>query len=271
MIFTYWEGKRTPYIELCFEIMKKRYPDIVRLNKNNIEEYIEIPKEYYKIKAVNHRVDWLKASLIYKYGGWWLDADTIILKPLKVLRDEYFGCPGMFYAPKGDPSVKKWIDHMEDLIKEKSEFAWAELIMPIITSGNETYKIINIDQWKEYGTLCDHYDNFKNDMIVQMHMSIAEEGLKYGAIEPAPGADKKEVVIFEIKNIDVKCIHPFWGQSNVKYMEREDESIIPEMCFAAILYNKIFPDWFKKMTKKEILKSNLRIANVFRQALKYES
>lgn len=149
--FTYWEGPTIPFIELCFESMKKYCPEVVRLNPENIERYIELPGEYFKIKAINHRVDYLKAKLIYENGGYWFDADTILLKRPPddfIAKNDYFGCPGLFGGQKGGKTLKKWYEYCDKKIKEKSEFYWHELIEPIITPlpGGQFQEIRNIDK-----------------------------------------------------------------------------------------------------------------------------
>ena len=213
--FTYWEGKEPTYIKMCYETMKRHIPDIIRLNENNANLYVDLPPEYYKIKSINHRVDYLKANLIYKYGGFWLDADTIVMKPIQdKLLDEhdYIGCPGFFGGRKGSETLKKWIDHMDIVIKTKSEFQWAELILPMVWENNK-------------------------------HK--------------------------EIRNIELKYMCPFWGEKirdiffkdYGEYIDKSKDAIV------VVLYNYVFPDWFKKMNRKEILEGNMVISELFRRSL----
>lgn len=149
LVFTYWEGPRIPYIELCYETMKKYCPNLVRLDETNAHRYVDLPDEYYKIEAINHRVDYLKAKLLHKYGGFWLDADTIVLKPLpfELLKEkDYIGCPGLFGAQKGSKTLEKWIKHMDVVIKKKQKFLWAELILPVVYENNVHNEVRGIDR-----------------------------------------------------------------------------------------------------------------------------
>ena len=91
-IWTYWEnlpGKKKPeYIDLCFESMKKHCSksfNIVILNENSIKNYL--PNINPNIKNIKKEeifklVDYYRLLLLYKYGGIWLDADTIVFKNL---------------------------------------------------------------------------------------------------------------------------------------------------------------------------------------------
>jgi len=137
-VFFYWEGELPGFIKLCIETIHRNCNgfEIHHLNKDNIENYLELPEEYYKIKKINHKTDYLKANLIYKYGGFWIDADTIILKDFsewnKFLEEyDFIGTPGFFGGTKGSKTIKKWIDGM-DISKEELE--WADLINPLIKS-----------------------------------------------------------------------------------------------------------------------------------------
>ena len=213
--FTYWEGKKTPYIELCYETMKRHIPDIIRLDENTAGYYVDLPPEYYRIKEINHRVDYLKAKLIHKYGGFWLDADTIVMKPLTedlYYQKEYVGCPGFFGAPKGSKELERWIEHMDVVIRKKSKFQWAELILPMV--------------WK---------DN-KHD---------------------------------EVRGIDRKLLCPFYGEliREVFFKDKQELGDRADNSFVIVLYNYVFPEWFKKATRKEILDGNMIISELFRKSL----
>lgn len=266
--FTYWEGKEIPYLELCFETMNKHCPQVIRLNEKTCQGYVDLPKEYFKIKAINHRVDYLKAKLIYQYGGFWLDADTILLKelPFKMIEEiDYFGCPGLFGGQKGSKTIKKWLDHMDRLIREKSEFAWAELIMPVISHNWKKYEIKNIEEWRQYNQDINLY--WQNGMIVEIDDYMAQEGLKYGAISEKEMCENKNVCLFEIINMDLKMIHPWWGTNNLDYLKKEAKTEIPNKTFATILYNKVFTDEFKKMSREQVLSSGTRLANLLNISL----
>lgn len=217
-VFTYWEGPKVPYIELCYETMKKYCPQVIRLNEETVKEYVNLPKEYFKIEAVNHRTDYLKARLLYEQGGWWLDADTIVLKELPEITHGYMGCAGLFGAQKGSEKMKEWYGWCEKKIHEKSKFYWHELIEPIL-----------------------------------------EEKIHGGTRE--------------ITNMELSQIAPFFGETILyayfcdepnkmqEYLKRAENS------FAIILYNKMFPQSFKEMSKREILDKKMVISELFRRAL----
>jgi phosphorylcholine metabolism protein LicD len=110
-LWTYWDNvndsQTPPLISLCFDTVKINCTasfDIVKLSKDNILEYlpeIEEYKEYIDKLQIAHKVDLYRVMLLYKYGGLYLDADTIVLRdPIEIMdkldRYDYagFGCTG---------------------------------------------------------------------------------------------------------------------------------------------------------------------------------
>lgn len=110
-LWQYWDnmdGKPTPaFITLCLktvDIHCNKSFEVVRLNKDNIFNYIpELEKYKAKLEKliIAHRVDIYRIMLLHKYGGLYLDADTICLRdPIEIIHklNKYdfvgFGCTG---------------------------------------------------------------------------------------------------------------------------------------------------------------------------------
>lgn len=109
-LWVYWDtlkGELPSLIKLCNESVKKNCSksfDVVFLNVNNIQQFLpEITeyKEHIDRLQIEHKVDLYRIMLLYKYGGLYIDADTIVLKdPIEIMKklDHYdyvgFGCTG---------------------------------------------------------------------------------------------------------------------------------------------------------------------------------
>jgi hypothetical protein len=114
-IWTYWEntnGRKYPptHIQLCLESMKlhlgKKY-NLVILNEKTIQNYLPDIKDNVKENLnkllIAQKVDYYRVALLHKYGGIWIDADTIVMRDFDEIfhkLDEYvdfvgFGCTGM--------------------------------------------------------------------------------------------------------------------------------------------------------------------------------
>ena len=134
-IWTYWHDKKLPLIvEKCIETWKicKDYKIII-LNESNRTKYItrKIPKKYYDLKY-NKRANWCRCAVIAENGGFWLDANIILIKPLKKWINhnvDFFGfrCPvkscnnqienWMFGAPAKSKLIKDWLEEYEKAIR----------------------------------------------------------------------------------------------------------------------------------------------------------
>jgi hypothetical protein len=112
-IFTYWEnknGRTEPYthIKLCFETMQKylgnnpKYNFII-LNEKTIRNYLSDCRSDMDSLLIAQKVDYYRVALLKKYGGVWLDADTIVMRDFDEIFDKLdklgfdfigFGCTG---------------------------------------------------------------------------------------------------------------------------------------------------------------------------------
>jgi hypothetical protein len=123
IVWTYWDiiepATEIPsYIMLCFDTFKKHLTtdnnyELHILNKDNIKLYLpDLPNlDFLKIAQ---KTDYIRICLLYKYGGLWLDADTIILKDLSIIFDKLndydfvgFGCTG-YKCINGYPKPSNW-------------------------------------------------------------------------------------------------------------------------------------------------------------------
>lgn len=83
-IWTYWQGPKSPMVEICFKSWKKHLPDweIMILNENTIWNYInksEVPKNYDNLDSVQRKKDVIALILLKKYGGVWMDASILVI------------------------------------------------------------------------------------------------------------------------------------------------------------------------------------------------
>lgn len=100
-LWVYWENlndaKMPAYIALCRKTFLKHCKDsfnVVELDEKKIHEYLPDLKEKeerFDLKKrflIQQRVDYYRVLLLEKYGGIYLDADTIIMKDLKEITDK---------------------------------------------------------------------------------------------------------------------------------------------------------------------------------------
>lgn len=99
IVWTMWFGEMPPYIKYCLDTIYKRcgYTVIV-LTEENKDTYLKRCKVHPYVWTLERKAqiaDCLRIYLLYEYGGIWVDADTIILKPLNkvmsMLDEKCFG------------------------------------------------------------------------------------------------------------------------------------------------------------------------------------
>lgn len=106
-IWIYWEtkpGKTKPeYIDLCLKSLHKhndKYFKIIELDDKNVYNYLPELRRDLNNLVIAQKTDYIRVALLAKYGGIWIDADTIVMRdllPIKHKLDEKydyvgFGC-----------------------------------------------------------------------------------------------------------------------------------------------------------------------------------
>lgn len=87
-LFAFWEPKEKmpAYIRLCMQTWKKFLPEceVVLLDYSNLEEWLgkDVYDEIlFRDFSLPKQADAIRCALLKKYGGLWLDADTILTSP----------------------------------------------------------------------------------------------------------------------------------------------------------------------------------------------
>jgi len=144
--WTYWSysGSEPAHVKRTFAITKASNPDVVRLRRDDIKEYVpDYPwdlvdlwkgsPDRYTTEAVL-----LKPMLLQRYGGIWLDIDSVAFKPLapmfKLLDDSHVALmawpsrgirDSIVMAKRGAPQLEKVIEDIRRRIKlYRSIAAW---------------------------------------------------------------------------------------------------------------------------------------------------
>jgi hypothetical protein len=102
-VWTYWEGPRLPYIDLCLESMARvcAAPGVEFrvVTPENLREFVNptmIHSAYRRLPGPALRADCVRAALLAARGGWWWDADSLGLHPAAGLLIRY-GNPQVAY------------------------------------------------------------------------------------------------------------------------------------------------------------------------------
>lgn len=144
MIFTFWEGEEMPdYLHLCMRTWKKFEHMIVRLNYDNIREWVRDDFSFSKENieklakfTLPQQADYVRAHVLRDNSGYWLDCDTIALA--RRLPDcDIMGDPTLKSNTIGylrsrhtetDEFYKEWCHYQEKML-DRSDLKWDWSIM----------------------------------------------------------------------------------------------------------------------------------------------
>ena len=144
-----WVGdpnKKPPMFYRCLESWKKFAPDyeIIEWNEDNFNFNVSrYAREAYELKKYGFVSDFIRAKVLYEIGGFYLDTDVELVKPLDDLLDNKFVCSfeneayvetSVIGVEKGHPLVKIISDLYIDLpFKRKDGSCDATPNTPILT------------------------------------------------------------------------------------------------------------------------------------------
>lgn len=253
IIWMYWEDKKgvkkPSYLDLCYKTVKRHCNkdfNIILLNEKSIYKYLPDLRKDLNTLLIPQKVDYIRYNLLYKYGGIWMDSDTIVLKSLMPIIDKLsvydfvgFGCHDsrcefgisgysqpanwVMGAKKNSKLMKLMVDNCNTILDSNKNIKYhsmgRELLWKCISYLQRTDFLWN---YYHFSSKCLERDsNYKKYVNKRM---ISNE------------------------NIDEKCI----GQS----------LFIP-------IYNSKpgFPNWFINMSQKNILNNNMLISKIFNYSL----
>ena len=248
IIWIYWDDlngieNRPYYITLCLNSIKKNTKEynLIELNKNNIYYYLPELKEIEKNINLDklklaQKVDLYRIMLLYKYGGLYLDTDTILLKSpdkLYKLLDEYdyigYGCTGNICYPKnsyGRPSNSI-------MLSRKNTELMLNIFNNIINKLQDDIDFKNPDNYFVIGKYIIWYEL---DLLIK-------KGYKYYHV---------------VDDIGIRDTNGKWVTADRLFSNEKFNFINEDNLIMILLYNNMM-DNLKKIKKEDIDKSDWKI------------
>ena len=267
-LFSYWEKingatKIPEYIDLCFDTIKKNsneHFNFILLNEKTIFDYIPDLRKDINELPIALKTDYIRVKLLYLYGGFWIDADTIMMNNFdklyqKLTNDKYdfigFGCTGAVCkknAGYGRPSngvmgsIKegKMISLCLKKLNDKLDKYFA-----IPKTNRKSFDYFDLGKkiiWESYDTIMANDKQYVYYHIDSEYDGTRDENGKW--IVPQL-IFKNEIKYADINNLYVVMLANSWFCGDNKE------------------YN-----WFCKLTKNDILTGNYMISKLFNLALK---
>lgn len=127
MIYTFWEGQKPAYIELCMATWPFEF---VLLDYDNLYKYTDLPVKQIRQYPLQQVADVVRVHVLRDNGGIWLDADTIVLGDLP--KETILGYPdtrhntiGFLQTEPGTEMFKEWAAYQDDVIQRQEVARWS--------------------------------------------------------------------------------------------------------------------------------------------------
>jgi Capsular polysaccharide synthesis protein len=145
-VWTYWEdgprSKRAAYLDLCLETIRRQGPplEVNLIGRDDASKWLpDLDVERWEeLPAPNYRSDYVRSRLLQRYGGVWIDIDTIALAPLSTLLSEVdeakVVCWGhelgrcftnLVAAAPGAQFVDAWVEEQDRMLDRSRD--WSQL------------------------------------------------------------------------------------------------------------------------------------------------
>jgi hypothetical protein len=240
-IWMYWEDRKgthkPAYLDLCLETIRRNSPsyDVVVLNEKTVLERLpDLRRDIFRTREIAHRADYIRARIVFEYGGVWLDSDMVLLREIDVekpLADyDFAGCsfeygkPSIWFfaANKGADILRRWIRGMDEVLDRKRRNP-VRLVRP--------YRF----KWQELGY----------DILWKLFQG------------------------YDYYNFDFKRFAPIvWDDWRRFFDENAScEEIIGAETIAVMLYNKFMYEPLKDATREEVLASGTLLGKILRYGL----
>lgn len=241
MNFTYWEGQCPAYITLCHETLARHNPDFVVLSKNDVDQadFMQdlVNDEFYWRLMPAHRADLIRIRYLEQFGGFWIDSDFIALNSFDVIAEASQRHHAMYYY-RDDWQPTNGILFAPPKHSAIVEWSW-----------KNTAVFANLKRMDALPTPHDRWCSF--------------------------GADQLKVVlataIDKCQDLTRERVQPIAYHSMERYWSTDDlRGNAWPACYGYMLFNTGFPQWFKGLSREEILSGPWLISYLFRLGLGLE-
>lgn len=87
-VWAYWEGPCPPWIRACRRTIAAHAQQIRFLTPESFDRLWDRDRDIDLSRLrVAHRADYIRAFLLHRYGGLWIDSDCLVMQPLQPLLD----------------------------------------------------------------------------------------------------------------------------------------------------------------------------------------
>jgi biofilm PGA synthesis N-glycosyltransferase PgaC len=87
-VWMYWEGPCPEWIRACHRSVSRHADDVRLLGPRDFDRIWDVDRDIdLSVLDVAHRADFIRAFLLARFGGVWIDSDCLVMKPLGPVLD----------------------------------------------------------------------------------------------------------------------------------------------------------------------------------------
>ena len=269
LIFSFWEprNKLPGYLNLCIQTWKKFLPEyeIVILDYSNLDDWLGkncFDSVLYEKFSITKQSDAIRCALLQKYGGIWMDCDTIITSEnIRIILDykASFTLIGnhiaFISAEKESPILTYWLKCIKQRLRFYKEYtAHPGLGFLLFFKYGFKYPKLakNIENW-----------DFLGNGILN---KIIKKYKKRQACNIICQIDRKDTKILPeltiYKNTSQENYQSFYFDNDYTNLALDGNAGL------ILLHNSWTPAEYKSMPQETFLRQNNTIANILKKLLK---
>ncbi len=216
------------YLKLCMQTWK--FPYIV-LNYNNITQYTDKIPEKVKQLTLPKIADYVRVHVLRDNGGYWLDTDTIMLSE-NLPEESILG---------NNETRTNTIGYLHT--KPNSDFfeTWAKF---------QDWKLNQLPNMRKDSTMWNVMGNAFTDFYLKEHKEII-----IGKLEQ----NWPETYMIKDNISRPQKYQKFYFSSNFSLNDVKNKTNM------LMLHNSWTPDWYKKLSKEDVLKQKCTLSNIIRE------
>lgn len=268
-MWVYWElinGAKSapPYITMCMEIMKKNASktfNLVFLNEKTVFDYLPDLRRDINDLPIALKTDYVRVTLLSRYGGLWVDADTIVMTDLREIAQKLK--QGVDYIGVGCTGAVCW--NQEGYGKPSNG------VMGSVKNGRlvsrclkaldvklNTYYQTPLENRKEF-----NYFDLGKKIIWNEYQQLKDEDPGYMIYHVPSYADGTRDAEGHWVAMDLIFSKP------IQYSQK-DKLMVVMLVNSAFCGKNTHYNWFCKLGRSDILAGNYFISGLFREALNYD-
>lgn len=268
-VFTFWEPKENVpgYVKLCMETWKNCLPEYetVVLDYESLGDYLT-PEEQQAVicKKMTFAMqsDCIRCAILKKHGGIWMDADTILLKPL----DERFSSGDCSIVARMQEGHLVHYGAFINAKKPETPFlaAWYKDLVPRVAKAerfrsNWFLRTFRRQEWK----LIRRWNYCINAIIDPM----GDEEIKKPKSDYA-WINKDEIFAVPEEELMAGGLNAVEAYQKYWFEPGETDDVLKRSAGVIMLHNSFTPAEIRAMTAEEFLKTETRMAALLKRLLK---